>query len=111
VTMTDAPSDDRAESPYQGRPDHGLRLVLVRRGDRAPYPYEGHVYISAASVPVRVEVSASATAVHADAPGLEADVVARLEHTVSALVRAATRAEIGAGATPPRKIVRWRGFP
>ena len=109
--MTDAPSDDRAESPYQGRPDHGLRLVLVRRGDRPPYHYEGHVHVSAASVPVRVEVSASAAVVHADAPGLEADVVTRLEHTVSALVRAATRAELGAGESPPRKIVRWRGFP
>jgi len=109
--MTDAPSDDRAESPYQGRPDHGLRLVLVRRGDRSPFHYEGHVYVSAASIPVRVEVSASATVVQANAPGLEADVVARLEHMVSALVRAATRAELGAGVAPPRKIVRWRGFP
>ena len=109
--MTDAPSDDLTESPYQGRPDHGLRLVIMRRGDRPPFHYEGHVHLSAASVPVRVEVSPSETVVHADAPGLEADVVARLEHTVSALVRAATRTELNAGAAPPRKIVRWRGFP
>ena len=92
----------------------GVRIELVR--DEAEPQGAPLVYRGFADVGRRLDVVVSADLASARArvdPGgadTDAALIARLEKTIAALVRAATRAELEEGRAPPRKIVRWRSL-
>jgi hypothetical protein len=93
-------------SGITGRPEHGVRLEIVLDPEKSTAErvvYIGHLFepgASRAAVAVATVERVEATLdPHDDA----------LVSVVTALVRAATKAELVAGDPPPRKIVRWRG--
>jgi hypothetical protein len=90
-----------------GRPTAGARLSVEKTAeDAGAVRYEGFVHTPDADVPadVRVELPGGAVRVTLG-PGGSAE----MEKTAAALVRAATKALVAAGAPLPRKIARWRG--
>lgn len=95
------------------RPTSGVRYALERgRVEPDHAAYEGFAHLPDRDVPLAVRVAlpggaVSATAAPADGVGEARG--AELAKVASALVRAATKAEVAAGQALPRKIVRWRG--
>lgn len=95
------------------RPSGGVRLSLTLDpfDGEAPaggvFVYRGTILVGDRTTSVVARASAAEATVEIDAGELGAD-RAKVEKTVRALVRAATRAEIEGGAPPPRRITRWR---
>ena len=94
------------------RPANGVRYALTRSRIAPDHlVYEGFAHLPDADVPLTVRVDVPSGAVLATATPTESvpeDRAADLAKQVTPLVRAATKSEIAEGATPPRKIVRWR---
>ncbi len=94
------------------RPGNGVRYVLDRIAVEADHAtYQGFAHLPAADVPLmaRIDLPAGVVHVHATAVGgLAESRAVELSKTATALVRAATKAEIAAGLELPRRIVRWR---
>jgi hypothetical protein len=100
------------DSGAQEKAGRGVRIELVCESPTAEgtLVYRG---FADAGRRLAVEVFAGregARAVIEAQPTDDPELVARLEKLVAALVRAATRAELEQGRTPPRKIVRWRSL-
>jgi hypothetical protein len=95
------------------RPSSGVRYALERiRAEADHVAYEGFAHLPDTDVPLSARVALPGGAVSVTAS--EAREVgearcAELAKAASALVRAATKAEVAAGRALPRKIVRWRG--
>lgn len=90
----------------------GLRLSLTldaADGEGPPdvFVYRGTILVAGRSTSVVARASAAEAIVEIAEGELGAD-RAKIEKTVRALVRAATRTEIDGGAPPPRRITRWR---
>jgi plasmid stability protein len=88
-----------------GPPTHGVRLEVVLDPDASVDGraiYRGRLHEREASRAVVALATRDGVEVTLD-PDDEA-----LRKSVTALVRAATKAELVAGDPPPRKIVRWR---
>lgn len=93
-------------SGVTGRPTAGARLVVEKAEEgAAAVTYRGIVYLPDADVAAEVTVALPGGATRvALGPGGSAE----LEKAMAALVRAATKGQVAAGETLPRKIVRWR---
>jgi hypothetical protein len=90
-----------------GRPTAGARLSVDKAEEGAAAGlYRGFVHLPDADVPAEARVELPGGAVKVTlGPGGTAD----LEKSAAALLRAATKSLVAAGAPLPRKIVRWRG--
>lgn len=87
-----------------------LRLS-VSRGEAdadGAYVYRGDVVYAGVSFGLTVRATSADAAISWDTAPQDST---RIEKVVKALVRAATRAELAAGAPPPRRITRWREVP
>lgn len=93
-------------SGVTGRPTAGARLVVEKAEEGAgAVVYRGLVYLPDADVAAEVTIALPGGATRASlGPGGTTE----LEKETAALVRAATKAQVAAGETLPRKIVRWR---
>jgi hypothetical protein len=94
-------------------PASGVRYALVRVGAADDHvAYEGFAHLPDVDVPLAVRVALPGGAVSviaSPAEGVSETRRAELAKAASALMRAATKAEVAAGRPLPRKIVRWRG--
>lgn len=89
-------------------PEHGVRFELTlasREGDRATY--RGFARSSSRELSIVVEASAARADARIEGSDGQAEAASWLK-AATALVRAATKAELAAGEPLPRKIVRWR---
>jgi len=95
------------------RPTSGVRYALERARVEADHvTYEGFAHLPGADVPLSAKVALPGGAVSvsaAPAEGVSDARGAELAKIATALLRAATKAEVAAGQALPRKIVRWRG--
>lgn len=95
------------------RPTAGVRYAVERmRVEPTEVVYEGFAHLPDADVPLTVRVEMPGGAVRATVAPSEVVTEQRaadFAKAVTALVRAATKAEVAAGQALPRKIVRWRG--
>jgi hypothetical protein len=100
--------------PGPGDPPRGVRIELVRDEEEqavSPLVYRGFADVGRRlDVVVSVDLASARARVDAGAEPVDAGLIAQLEKTISALVRAATRAELEEGRSPPRKIARWRSL-
>lgn len=92
--------------PSAPRPSAGARFVVhLSSWDGDTAVYEGAAHLPGASLPLRVEVSASGGRASIDREGGRPD----LERAALALVRAAAKLPRAPEAgPPPRRISRWR---
>lgn len=87
------------------RPTAGVRFILVRdEAHESPIVYRGFAHLPDADLPLEVVITVPEGSTSASIRGG----TPALEKMASALVRAATKAELTAGEALPRKIVRWR---
>ncbi len=97
-----------------GRPTAGARLVL-EKAEEGPgtLTYRGFVHLPDADVPAEARVDLERPAGAPPGTGVTVTLgpggTAEMEKWVGALVRTATKGGGGAGGSPTRKIVRWRG--
>lgn len=95
------------------RPTSGVRYALERTSvEPAQVTYEGFAHLPDADIPLTARVALPAGTVHttvAPSDAVTEKRAADFAKVVTALVRAATKAEVAAGQALPRKIVRWRG--
>jgi hypothetical protein len=93
-------------SAASARPTAGVRFAVVwAEADTARVVYRGFAHLPDADLPLEVTITLPSGATRASIMGGTPE----MEKVAAALVRAATKAEINAGAALPRKIVRWRG--
>jgi hypothetical protein len=94
----------------EGRPTEGVRIELERRGDASVgFTYEGSAHLPTRSLSVVATARIEGVEV-ALGEGLAEPLHTALAKTVGSLVRAATKRDLAAAATPPRTITRWRPF-
>lgn len=95
------------------RPSTGVRYALERTGgEEGRITYEGFAHLPDVDLPLVAHVALPGGAVTVTAGSAEGVAEARgaeIAKAATALVRAATKGEVAAGRTLPRKIVRWRG--
>lgn len=95
------------------RPTSGVRYALERvRAGADHVEYEGFAHLPDLDVPLSARVTLPGGGVSVTASpteGASEERRAELARAASALMRAATKAEVAGGRALPRKIVRWRG--
>jgi hypothetical protein len=88
-------------SPY---PESGVRVEATRSADGPPWEYAGEAVVPTARFPLKIHVSAEGVVV-VDLPG---DAPDGLAERVRRIARTAFRHAEEDGATPPRRLFRWR---
>ena len=97
-----------------GRPTSGSRLVLEKAEESGEtLTYRGFVHLPDADVPAEVRVDLARPPGAPPGTGVAVTLgpggTGEMEKWVASLVRTATKGGGGAGGSPTRKIVRWRG--
>lgn len=95
------------------RPTSGVRYAVERARVEADHvAYEGFAHLPDADVALSARVAlpgGAVTVVPSPGGAVSEARAAELAKAATALIRAATKAEVAAGQALPRKIVRWRG--